>query len=261
MYDFLTADRIALTIEQHLRILESVVAGDIEAAVRGLRLNIGESMEVVESRAVHRDHPDGTPKGNPPMTDTAPQSPTEPEGFAGEPDGDDPTVSEATASARDHTPLGEPQPLLKVVGFTKHFGPVHANTDVDLHVLPGEVHALVGENGAGKSTLLKMIYGVYEPDEGRMHVDGVAVTPGDPGEARRLGIGMVFQDLRLVPAFTVAENVSAGDPRRHPAQAARAGDADHRRERPARPARRPAREGASPVHRLSASASRSSRCS
>jgi simple sugar transport system ATP-binding protein len=101
-----------------------------------------------------------------------------------------------------------PEPILVVDGFTKHFAEVKANTDVHFDVRPGEVHALVGENGAGKSTLLKMIYGVYHPDAGRMLIDGTEVTPGSPAEARALGIGMVFQDLRLVPALTVAENVA-----------------------------------------------------
>jgi ABC-type uncharacterized transport system ATPase subunit len=100
------------------------------------------------------------------------------------------------------------EPLLRVDGFTKHFGEVKANTDVEFEVRAGEVHALVGENGAGKSTLLKMIYGVYHPDAGRMLVDGSEVTPGSPAEARALGIGMVFQDLRLVPALTVTENIA-----------------------------------------------------
>lgn len=104
------------------------------------------------------------------------------------------------------------EPILTVTGFTKHFGDVKANTGVNLDVLPGEVHALVGENGAGKSTLLKMIYGVYEPDSGEMRMDGKPVEPGNPAEARGLGIGMVFQDLRLVPALTVAENVALSLP-------------------------------------------------
>ncbi|HAM27761.1 MAG TPA: ABC transporter ATP-binding protein [Microbacteriaceae bacterium] len=104
-------------------------------------------------------------------------------------------------------------PILRVEGFTKHFAEVKANTDVHLDVRAGEVHALVGENGAGKSTLLKMIYGVYRPDAGRMLIDSTPVTPGSPAEARALGIGMVFQDLRLVPALTVAENVALSIPR------------------------------------------------
>lgn len=105
-------------------------------------------------------------------------------------------------------PLGVGRPQLEVSGFSKRFGPVKANTDVDLDVFPGEVHALVGENGAGKSTLLKMIYGVLTPDSGSMRVDGTTVCPGNPAQARALGIGMVFQDLRLVPALTVSENVA-----------------------------------------------------
>jgi simple sugar transport system ATP-binding protein len=103
-------------------------------------------------------------------------------------------------------------PILQVDGFTKHFAEVKANTDVHFDVRAGEVHALVGENGAGKSTLLKMIYGVYHPDSGRMLIDGKPVTPGSPADARALGIGMVFQDLRLVPALTVVENVALALP-------------------------------------------------
>ncbi len=118
----------------------------------------------------------------------------------------------APGDQRQPSRIGAPPALLDVVGFTKSFGDVHANTDVDLAVLSGEVHALAGENGAGKSTLLKMIFGVYEPDAGRMFVDGHPVTPGNPAHARALGIGMVFQDLRLVPALTVAENVALSLP-------------------------------------------------
>jgi ABC-type uncharacterized transport system ATPase subunit len=104
------------------------------------------------------------------------------------------------------------RPLLEVLSLTKHFGEVKANTDVSLEVWPGEVHAIVGENGAGKSTLLKMIYGVYHPDSGQLAVDGKEAVVASPADARRLGIGMVFQDLRLVPAITVAENIALAMP-------------------------------------------------
>ena len=104
------------------------------------------------------------------------------------------------------------QPLLSVLNLTKHFGEVKANTDVSLEVWPGQVHALVGENGAGKSTLLKMIYGVYRPDSGQLMVDGKEAVVSSPADARRLGLGMVFQDLRLVAALTVVENVALALP-------------------------------------------------
>ena len=116
------------------------------------------------------------------------------------------------AVARAESRVGKPTALLEVRSLTKRFGEVLANSDVDLTVMPGTVHGLIGENGAGKSTLLKMIYGVYTPDDGRMFVDGCLVAPGNPADARGLGIGMVFQDLRLVPALTVAENIALALP-------------------------------------------------
>ncbi|HEX8346329.1 MAG TPA: ATP-binding cassette domain-containing protein [Actinoplanes sp.] len=105
-------------------------------------------------------------------------------------------------------PAHRVRPLLEVLGYSISFGDVRANQSVDFDVRPGEIHALIGENGAGKSTLLKLIYGVHRPDSGEVMADGRQVSIASPADARALGIGMVFQDLRLVPALTVAENVA-----------------------------------------------------
>ena len=106
---------------------------------------------------------------------------------------------------------------LEARGLTKRFPGVVANADVSLKVHRGEILALLGENGAGKSTLVKMIYGLYEPDEGEILIKGEAVRLKGPRDAIRRGIGMVHQHFQLVPVFTVAENVILGDePHRGP---------------------------------------------
>ncbi|KIP53119.1 ABC transporter ATP-binding protein [Leucobacter komagatae] len=99
---------------------------------------------------------------------------------------------------------------LELRGITKRFGSFTANDRISLEVRPGEIHALLGENGAGKSTLMNVLYGLYQPDEGEIVVDGEARHFRGPGDAMAAGIGMVHQHFMLVPVFTVAENVMLG---------------------------------------------------
>jgi simple sugar transport system ATP-binding protein len=101
-------------------------------------------------------------------------------------------------------------PILEMRGITKRFPGTVANDHIDLDVLAGEVHALLGENGAGKSTLMNILYGLVSPDEGEILMDGQPVTIRDPADAIRRGIGMVHQHFMLVPVLTVAENVILG---------------------------------------------------
>jgi general nucleoside transport system ATP-binding protein len=110
--------------------------------------------------------------------------------------------------------LGEPAPqAVSLRGVTKRFPGVLANDHVDFDAAWGEVHALLGENGAGKSTLSNIITGLYRPDDGEMAIDGRHVQFRHPREALEAGIFMVHQHFRLVPTFTVAENVILGDTR------------------------------------------------
>src|SRR5207237_5618661 len=100
------------------------------------------------------------------------------------------------------------EPRLQLLGITKAYPSVVANDGVDLRVMPGEIHAVLGENGAGKSTLMKMIYGVVRPDAGEIMWEGRQVRIASPLDARRLGIGMVFQHFALFETLTVAENIA-----------------------------------------------------
>ncbi len=99
-----------------------------------------------------------------------------------------------------------------MIGIFKYYpsSAVQANAGVNFSVEPGEVHALVGENGAGKTTLMNILYGLEHPDKGEIRVNGQLVTIGHPDDAIRLGIGMVHQHFKLVPSFTVAENILLG---------------------------------------------------
>jgi simple sugar transport system ATP-binding protein len=100
---------------------------------------------------------------------------------------------------------------LELQGMTKKFGSVVANDNISLIVRPGEIHSLLGENGAGKSTLMNLLFGLYQPDEGRILLDGKEVSFAGPSDAMAAGIGMVHQHFMLVPVFSVAENVVLGN--------------------------------------------------
>jgi general nucleoside transport system ATP-binding protein len=99
---------------------------------------------------------------------------------------------------------------LELKGITKRFGSLVANDRIDLTVTPGQVHALRGENGAGKTTLMNVLYGLLQPDEGEILLDGKPARFRSPNDAIAAGIGMVHQHFMLVPVFTVAENVTLG---------------------------------------------------
>jgi ribose transport system ATP-binding protein len=102
--------------------------------------------------------------------------------------------------------------LLSIRGLNKSFGGVHALSGVDLDVLPGEIHGLLGENGSGKSTLMKVLAGYHDPEAGRLVVRGSEVPlPLSPGQFQSLRIAFVHQDLGLIPTMTVYENLMLGD--------------------------------------------------
>jgi ribose transport system ATP-binding protein len=100
--------------------------------------------------------------------------------------------------------------LLAATGLSKAFAAVQALTDVSFEVRPGEVHALLGENGAGKSTLVKLVSGVLRADHGSVEFQGRPFAPRDPAQALAAGVGVVFQELPLLPDMTVMENIYFG---------------------------------------------------
>src|SRR4051812_28467605 len=97
----------------------------------------------------------------------------------------------------DNAPAQAQQPLLRLRGVSKTFGPVQALTDIDLDIPAGQVTALVGDNGAGKSTLIKTIAGIWEPAAGQILWQGRPVHFRSPKDATDVGIATVYQDLAL----------------------------------------------------------------
>jgi general nucleoside transport system ATP-binding protein len=103
-----------------------------------------------------------------------------------------------------------PLPAIRMEGIDKSFGAIRANRGASLEVMPGEIHALVGENGAGKSTLMRVLGGLMKPDAGHVEVNGKDVTGWSTNEAIAAGIGIVHQHFMLVPTLSVAENLVLG---------------------------------------------------
>ena len=104
--------------------------------------------------------------------------------------------------------MNSPVPRLELLGVTKRYPGIVACADVSLTVMPGEIHAVLGENGAGKSTLMKIIYGATRADAGQILLNGQEVSIANPAQARRLGIGMVFQHFSLFETLSVVENIA-----------------------------------------------------
>ncbi|WP_461810332.1 ABC transporter ATP-binding protein [Faecalimonas sp.] len=100
--------------------------------------------------------------------------------------------------------------VIEMNHITKQFGEFKANDDITLQVKKGEIHALLGENGAGKSTLMSVLFGLYQPEQGQIKINGKEVKINNPNDANALGIGMVHQHFKLVHNFTVLESIVLG---------------------------------------------------
>src|SRR5919112_4138632 len=100
---------------------------------------------------------------------------------------------------------------LAVSGISKSYPGTQALADLDLEIMPGEIHGIAGQNGAGKSTLVRILSGVERPDGGAVLVDGTPVSFDSPHSAHQARIYTVFQELSLMPSLSVAENIHIGD--------------------------------------------------
>ena len=121
----------------------------------------------------------------------------------------DPRSGEPTGSVAVSDRPEATTPTVAASGLSKSYGGVRALIDMDMAVEPGSIHAVVGENGAGKSTLMKILAGAVDPDEGAVRVDGETVSFSSPADARRAGIGIVYQELSLFPDRSVLANLYA----------------------------------------------------
>lgn len=101
-------------------------------------------------------------------------------------------------------------PLLEARSVRKEFGDVVANRDVDFELERGEVHSILGANGAGKSTFMKILYGIHRRTDGKVFVDGAPYNPNSPADALNQGIGLVFQEFKLIEPFSVLDNITLG---------------------------------------------------
>ena len=100
--------------------------------------------------------------------------------------------------------------VIEMLHITKEFPGIKANDDITLQLRKGEVHALLGENGAGKSTLMSVLFGLYQPEHGKILKNGKEVAVRNPNDANALGIGMVHQHFKLVECFSVLDNIILG---------------------------------------------------
>lgn len=119
-------------------------------------------------------------------------------------------MSDRDISGRQETAASGTPPAIELRGISKAFGPVQANKDISIRVMPGTIHGIIGENGAGKSTLMSILYGFYKADRGEIFIGGRKTEIPDSQAAIAAGIGMVFQHFKLVENFTVLENIILG---------------------------------------------------